>query len=417
MSKHSTIGDRIADLRDYRGLTQEQLAERSGVSVDTIQKLEQNVRLGARITTLEKLARALDIELPRLLGQLTTTADLPDGGGLLELRNAVQDTAVLPGVPWGDTDEDAPALSDLRSVLATARTHYERGEYTELTTTLPALVRDLQATTRETLGGTAEYDDAWGMTAATHLIVADVASQLGRADLAFTAVERALTASQRASDPLREAMAVSALSLVLLRQGRWDKAQAVAERKAHALAPRFGVSTSEEVAVYGLLLLTAAVPAARGSRAQQATEMLTQAKAAAVLAGGEIVRVRSNSFSVFSVAMQATTAALSGDDADPAAALEHARDVRLNRLPWPISRARHQLDIAHAQYQLGNLTGSLHTLLKVEEEQPEWIRHQVLATDTVRELQEAERRRNPELRRLAARLRVDQEASSIPTVW
>lgn len=417
MSKHATIGDRIADLRDYRGLTQEQLAERSGVSVDTIQKLEQNTRLSARLVTLEKLARALDAELPRLLGQPTMTADLPDDGGLLELRNAVQDTAALPGVPWGDTDEDAPAVADLRSAFATARSHYELGEYTELTTTLPGLVRDFQATTRETTVGTGAYDEAWGLTAATHLIVADVASQLGHADLAFTAVERALTASQRASDPLREAMAVSALSLVLLRQGRWDKAQAVAERKAHALAPRFGVSAPEEVAVYGLLLLTAAVPAARGSRAQQATEMLTQAKAAAVLAGGKTVRVRSNSFSVSSVAMQATTAALSGDDADPAAALEHARDVQLDRLPWAISRARHQLDIAQAQYQLGNLTDSLRTLLEVEAEQPEWMRHQVLATDTVRELQEAERRRNPELRQLAARLRVDPEISSRPTVW
>lgn len=36
-----SIGDRIRALREFRDITQEQLAQRASVSVDTIRKLEQ----------------------------------------------------------------------------------------------------------------------------------------------------------------------------------------------------------------------------------------------------------------------------------------------------------------------------------------------------------------------------------------
>ena len=116
-----TIGARLAKLREYRDLTQEQLAERAGVHVDTIGKLEQGVRQTARLTTYQALASALDIELSRLLGQPSMIQQLPDaGGGLLALRDAIQDVASLPGVPFGD-DSEPPALDALTAALLASR--------------------------------------------------------------------------------------------------------------------------------------------------------------------------------------------------------------------------------------------------------------------------------------------------------
>ncbi|WP_235989800.1 helix-turn-helix domain-containing protein [Streptomyces ureilyticus] len=66
------IGDRIARLRMRRKLTQEGLAERAGLSVDVVRKLEQGVRQTARLTTLNALARALDVEPSTLVGQPAT---------------------------------------------------------------------------------------------------------------------------------------------------------------------------------------------------------------------------------------------------------------------------------------------------------------------------------------------------------
>jgi tetratricopeptide (TPR) repeat protein len=210
-------------------------------------------------------------------------------------------------------------------------------------------------------------------------------------------------AAQRASDPLREALAISTLSLVLLRQGRWDQAQSVAARKAAEIEPKFSTSNREQLAMYGLLLLSAAVPASRGKRGADAAALVTQARAAATLSG--TLEVRGTAFGPSSVGMQATTVAVSLGDA--AEAIERAKDVRLSDLPWAISRTRHRLDVAHALYQLGDHDEALTELLEIEEAQPEWMRHQVLATTTVRELLDEERRKNAPLRGLAGRLGVD----------
>ncbi len=53
------VGKRLARLRRERGLTQEELAERAGVSADIVRKLEQGARASARLATLAALARAL----------------------------------------------------------------------------------------------------------------------------------------------------------------------------------------------------------------------------------------------------------------------------------------------------------------------------------------------------------------------
>jgi transcriptional regulator with XRE-family HTH domain len=50
------IGEQIAVLRRARGMTQDQLAEAAGVSVDVIRRLEQGVRHSARLNTLSKIA-------------------------------------------------------------------------------------------------------------------------------------------------------------------------------------------------------------------------------------------------------------------------------------------------------------------------------------------------------------------------
>ncbi|MFF3129824.1 helix-turn-helix domain-containing protein [Streptomyces sp. NPDC057908] len=60
-----TLGDRIRDRRMHQNLTQEQLAHRTEISRDTIQRIEGG-RSDARISHLWLIAAALD----------TTVADL-----------------------------------------------------------------------------------------------------------------------------------------------------------------------------------------------------------------------------------------------------------------------------------------------------------------------------------------------------
>jgi len=50
----------LYELRRRRGLTQQELADAAGVSVDIIRKLEQGQRSSALLTTLMAIAQALD---------------------------------------------------------------------------------------------------------------------------------------------------------------------------------------------------------------------------------------------------------------------------------------------------------------------------------------------------------------------
>ena len=61
------LAKQIRKLREERGMTQEGLAEASGVDYKHIQVLESKDPSSAKIDTLEKIAKALNTTLPKLL--------------------------------------------------------------------------------------------------------------------------------------------------------------------------------------------------------------------------------------------------------------------------------------------------------------------------------------------------------------
>jgi transcriptional regulator with XRE-family HTH domain len=60
------IGDRLRDLRKRALLTQKELAERSGVGVTTIIRIERN-QVEPHGSTIRKLAEALEVEPQELV--------------------------------------------------------------------------------------------------------------------------------------------------------------------------------------------------------------------------------------------------------------------------------------------------------------------------------------------------------------
>ncbi|MYR93113.1 MULTISPECIES: helix-turn-helix domain-containing protein [unclassified Streptomyces] len=396
----SSIGDRIRALREFRDITQEALADESKVSIDTIRKLEQNRRQSARIGTLRSLARALDVQLERLVGQPTVTKELTPDGGLLAMRDAIQDPGSLPGVLGYEDLEDPPNPAEWARQVQAATDTYWAGGYSELAAILPGLLRDGRATVRQH-----DTEGVWRDLALTYQLAASLSTQAGHPDWAYTAVEKQLAAAARASDPLLEGMGVSTLSWVLLRQGRWEQARDIAERKADQLEPPRRRATADQLAVYGNLLIAAATPAARADHHDEAMQLLTLAESAAVQSGP--VKTYGTAFSVTDVRTQQVNIALAGATGRPDVALTASAGVDLATISRPVHSASYRVDVAQARYQTGDSEGALNLLLAVEEDQPEWIRFQAGAAATVREMLEAERRRNRMLRGLASRLGVD----------
>jgi len=63
------FGKRVAALRQQQGLTQDQLAGKTGLAVETIGAIEQG-RRWARLTTLHKLAKGLSTTVDKLFKDL-----------------------------------------------------------------------------------------------------------------------------------------------------------------------------------------------------------------------------------------------------------------------------------------------------------------------------------------------------------
>jgi transcriptional regulator with XRE-family HTH domain len=61
------IGDQLKALRIRRALTQQELAEKAGISKNTLNRIELN-KAEPHMSTLRKLSQALDVDPTKLLG-------------------------------------------------------------------------------------------------------------------------------------------------------------------------------------------------------------------------------------------------------------------------------------------------------------------------------------------------------------
>ena len=66
-----TFGERLRRLRELAGLSQAELARRSGLNRANINMLESGARTGLTVESARRLARALNVTLDYLVGDST----------------------------------------------------------------------------------------------------------------------------------------------------------------------------------------------------------------------------------------------------------------------------------------------------------------------------------------------------------
>lgn len=373
----STIGQRIYELRTDRTpkLTQQELAERAGVSLDLISKLERGVRQTARIPTLNAIAEALDVDPGVLVGRPTRLESVPDDGGLLQLRRAL--TPV--------TDIGPPA--DVAAELVEAWPLYWTGDYDQLASVLPGILASATG----------------DQSAEAHALAASALVHLGHGDLALLALR---TADERVQDELLGVELCWTRAWALLCQGRPGDGVIVAERLLDDM--RVGRRDADDrVSAWGVLAVTAATAAARAGDGDQAGELLQLAKAAVEMdsrGGATWPAGRGSWFGPGKVAMMETDCAVVTGNF--AAALEAARRMPPQSEVPLASWARHRTDLAWARAQIGRKAEAERTLLELASTAPQWIRYQPFARAVTAGLLSG-RRASPELRELARSLRVD----------
>ncbi|MEU0986551.1 helix-turn-helix domain-containing protein [Streptomyces sp. NPDC005953] len=382
MAEH--LGDRLGRLRRLGDQTQEGLAERAGVSVDVIRKLEQRRKHSARLPTLHALAKGLGVELTALLGD---PPGVPSNGDadppqLVAVRRAIMPPLFAP-LPE-PADAKALTLALVKKAIAEGWTLYHRAEFGRLMDVLPEVLADARflaavGTADQRATGQAALGKA--LQLGGHLAI-----RMGKTDLALSALERAMVAAEQSSDPLLAPMISNSVAWNYQRQNRLPDAERLAVHAADSLS-REGVTTLEGMRVWGGLVMSAATSVARSGDYETAGSMMHTAEVAAGRLGRLPSTADGRMVSVFSrSSVRIERVRLAVQHARPDEALTLARGMRLSS-DTPVSwRTWLLLDVARAHTDLGNAEGAVRALQSLRRVAPGWMRHHTLAVSIVSDL-------------------------------
>ncbi|MFI5984367.1 helix-turn-helix domain-containing protein [Streptomyces sp. NPDC051555] len=378
------LGDRMARLRRLADLTQEGLAERSGVSVDVIRKLEQRRKHSARLPTLHSLAKGLGVELTALLGDppAVPSSGEADPPQLVAVRRAIMPPLFSP--PAEPTGVERLSLPLLRAELADGWTLYHAAEFGRLMDVLPGIIAD--ARLLAAVGGADQRAAGQAALGKALQLGGHLAIRLGKTDLALAALERAYAAAGDSSDPLLAPMVSNSVAWAYQRQARLDDARNLAVHAADGVE-REHAGTSEGVRVWGGLLMSAATSYARSDDYDTANLMMRTAERAADRLATLPPPVDGRLVSVFSrSSVRIERVRLAVQHERPEEALTLAKGIRLSADTPPSWRTWLLLDVARAYTDVGDAEGAVKALEALRRVAPAWMRHHTLAVAIVSDL-------------------------------
>jgi transcriptional regulator with XRE-family HTH domain len=395
-SYQQTLGRKIAAERRRRGLSQPELARLIGRSVAWVSQVERGVRQVDRMSVLETVAAALDVPLAELAADApvvaAVTEEPPGAGGLrLALSGAYALRAMLDG-------RRPPALSTLRTKSRKAWELTHAGRYTELADLLRGLVPDLETAVRAL--PEAQQAETFELMAATYQACSAALAELGEPEAAWIAADRAMTAAERAGNPMLVAAGAFRLVLVFLAARHYDQAEETARTAAEALQAKTDQGEREAMSLWGGLTLQRAVIASRVNDPDAAYAHLDRAAQVAMRLG-EGRNDYNTEFGPANVALHEIAVAVELGDAGRA--LRAAANVDTTGLSAE-RRARMLIDVARAHAQRRQVAEAVAALRQAEDITPEQVRGHELVRRIVSDLLAMQDPPSVELRELAVRV-------------
>lgn len=369
----TSIGQRLKAARMAKHLRQEDLAERSGVSLANLRKIEQGQRQGS-LSTLTRLANAMGASVNDILGVQ------PGLGG-----DAAPDvTRVRVAIYDRSADVEPDSLDDLQTRLGDLRSLYWHARYGVLAHELPDHLAQARSAVRAATDAPSQRA-AQALLAESLNVTASLVTHLAQEDLAHVALMQARDAAQAAEDRLLLASQQSTTAWVLSRQGLWQQAQRLAAEAAAEIEPVLSKAPAEQIGLWGEMLHFGLVALAREGRQDEAHELLGLVQAA-----GRVVGHRGASaqyglkFSDTFAAHSAVQLAQATDQ--PRQALEAAERVENPGSLPPSIHARYLLNVAWAATLEWKSVEALAALKKIEQIAPEMLAHHGLAKAIVEDL-------------------------------
>lgn len=396
-----TLGQRVAELRRRRGLSQKDLAVEVSRSESWVSQVERDVLPVERVSVLQTLAEALGASVRELRPDPVIAQDddaAPDE--LAGLRLAMTGHPALHTL-LGAASSERRDITELRTAVDEAWRLTHGSQFTALAAHLAPLLIELEGTIRTTRGRR-RADVAQLLTRAYQAASAAFARQ-EEADASWLAADRATRWAEDAGDPLAVIASGFRMGHAFLTLRRLDQAEHVATKAISALTPAVNSQSCppETLSVYGAMhLLLAVVNAREGDRTKTRQAI---ANARQVAARIDTDRNDYNTeFGPTNVELHAVATAV--DLGDAGEALDLAKNIDAGGLS-PERQSRLFIDVARAHTQRRHIGEAVAALLEAERHAPEQVQTHVLVRGIVGDLLSlAGRRATSELLNLARRI-------------
>lgn len=380
MIESDSIGARVRRFRNMRGLDQEQLAAKSGVSYSMVTKVETG-HASPSAFTVGKLASALRIDASRLYGdeEQEQTLDI-----VPILRRA------LAAVDLMDDDMEPESLSTLRSKVRQVGKWRRGTQYKKISEILPDLVDHLL------VAGHDEGEPAYALLVDTYRAANTLAHKLGYSDLSMTATERMEWAANRSGDPLRVASVHYLKAATLARIGAGKQALRLLDRAMADIEP-MAAADPIAMAVYSTLHMRAGTIAATLADADTSRSHLAEAADLARRFPEGVVYdtvVGETNVKLYKLAAEV-------DLMNPSAAVELAKTTRLPKDMASERKTYFWLDAARAHLLAGEPDAAIEALLESRAAAPEHFRSSPTVKSTIRATADQQRFASDTLRSLA----------------
>ncbi|MEV0109351.1 helix-turn-helix domain-containing protein [Nocardia sp. NPDC050799] len=393
------VGQRVRTIRARRGISQQVLADRAGLSRSAIAKYETGDRPVDSRRTLLALAQALNVTVGELTGQPEQEKFDPATAGF---HMAVPEIETALWSQGNVTDTRPPrSLDELAALIRTATKLRHDCDYATLGPMLAPMLVDAYRHVRDT-----KTEQAWDVLCTVAYGVASALRARGYQALAWTAAQEAERAAARAGGVAPIAAAAFIQGQILLsRPGALPAALATTMGTAERIAA--DVRTAGEIETLGMLHLQGSIVAATMDNDPE-PHLVEAAEQAGRLteARPNTSASRNESFGPSNVALWRMSAAM--ERREPGQVLALAAQLTPTDLPNEGRRAQYFVEIGRAYAMQRNYQDSLYALLRAEHAAPQHVRNLNPAKELVGHMMRSARRdlTTGDLGRLAQRVGV-----------
>lgn len=261
-----------------------------------------------------------------------------------------------------DTVHSQGSLKELDRSTRVAKAGYQACHYTKVAKRLPVLLKGLDDAVTGVEGN--EVERVHVLRAEAYHVTASLLLKCEERGLSYLAADRSMRAAEASERPVAVGSSARAFTRALIREHHYKAATELATGTAERVDAAMRRPTPESLSVYGALLLSGAIAAAKSEKRDQALGLLDEARETGARLGGDF-NYQWTAFGPTNVLLHRVSAAVEMGDAG--SAIDYARQVRLENIAVMERRVTLFIDAARAYQQWGKTEQAYKALRNVEE--------------------------------------------------